>query len=107
MTNRFPRGKPTLSRRDLLKRAGFFGVIAATGPVGTLVPAATKSEAHSHPSAQVDGVAREALETLTAAEAATLEAIAARIIPSDANGPGAVEARAARYIDRALGGALA
>ena len=107
MTNRFPRGKPTLSRRDLLKRAGFFGVIVATGPVGTLVPAATKSEAHPHPSAQVDGVPREAWETLTAAEAATLEAIAARIIPSDANGPGAVEARAARYIDRALGGALA
>ena len=31
----------------------------------------------------------------------------ARIIPTDANGPGAREARAARYIDRALGGALA
>ena len=31
----------------------------------------------------------------------------ARLIPTDANGPGATEARAARYIDRALGGALA
>jgi gluconate 2-dehydrogenase gamma chain len=104
---RLPRGKLTLSRRDLLKRAGFFGVIAATRPVGTLVPAATTSEAHSHPSVQVDGAPREAWETLTAAEATTLEAIAARLIPSDANGPGAVEAGAARYIDRALGGALA
>jgi gluconate 2-dehydrogenase gamma chain len=47
------------------------------------------------------------LETLTAAEAETLEAITARLIPSDANGPGALEAQAARYIDRALGGALA
>jgi gluconate 2-dehydrogenase gamma chain len=36
-----------------------------------------------------------------------LEAIVARLIPSDARGPGAKEARAAHYIDRALGGALA
>jgi gluconate 2-dehydrogenase gamma chain len=50
---------------------------------------------------------REALETLTAAEADILEAFCARLIPSDANGPGAKEARAAHYIDRALGGALA
>ena len=49
---------------------------------------------------------REPIENLTAAEADTLEAICARIIPSDANGPGAREARAAHYIDRALGGAL-
>ncbi len=45
--------------------------------------------------------------TLTATEFATLEAICARLIPSDENGPGAKEARAAYYIDRALGGALA
>ena len=50
---------------------------------------------------------REPIENLTAAEADLLEAICARIIPSDANGPGAREARAAHYIDRALGGALA
>ena len=48
----------------------------------------------------------EALETLTAAEADTLEAICARLIPSDENGPGAAEARAAHYIDRALTGPL-
>jgi gluconate 2-dehydrogenase gamma chain len=51
--------------------------------------------------------ARERLETLSAAEADTLEAIVARLIPSDSNGPGAAEARAAHYIDRALGDALA
>jgi gluconate 2-dehydrogenase gamma chain len=50
---------------------------------------------------------REPLETLSAAEADTLEAMVGRLIPSDANGPGAAEARAAHYIDRALGGALA
>src|SRR4029077_13661578 len=48
----------------------------------------------------------EALETLTAVEADTLEAIVARLIPTDANGPGATEARAAHYIDRALTGPL-
>ena len=36
-----------------------------------------------------------------------LEAITARLIPSDATSPGAAEARASHYIDRALGGALA
>jgi gluconate 2-dehydrogenase gamma chain len=50
--------------------------------------------------------AREPLETLTPAEAVTLEAITARLIPTDATGPGAAEARSAHYIDRALGGAL-
>jgi gluconate 2-dehydrogenase gamma chain len=44
---------------------------------------------------------------LTAVEAATLEAIVARLIPADASGPGALEAGAARYIDGALGSALA
>ena len=44
---------------------------------------------------------------LSATEAATLAAICARIIPTDESGPGAAEARAADYIDRALGGWLA
>jgi gluconate 2-dehydrogenase gamma chain len=35
-----------------------------------------------------------------------LEAIVARLIPTDENGPGATEARAAHYIDRALTGPL-
>jgi len=47
------------------------------------------------------------LETFTAAEAATIEAMVARLIPRDENGPGARDARAAHYIDRALSGALA
>jgi gluconate 2-dehydrogenase gamma chain len=44
---------------------------------------------------------------LSATEAAILAAVCARIIPTDENGPGAAEARAAQYIDRALGGWLA
>jgi gluconate 2-dehydrogenase gamma chain len=67
--------------------------------------------ASSSPPAQIpaqDGPeARQHFETLSAAEADTLEAIVARLIPTDANGPGAAEAGAAHYIDRALGGALA
>ena len=106
MVRKLPKGRPTLSRRELLKRAGFVGAMAAAAPAGSLISPVTKSAARLHPSAQIGSV-REALETLTAAEAETLEAITARLIPSDANGPGAVEARAAHYIDRALGGALA
>lgn len=76
-----------LSRRELLKRTVRFGA-------GAVVAG----------SAQIP---REPLETLTESEAATLDAIAARLIPTDEHGPGAAEARATRYIDRALGGALA
>jgi gluconate 2-dehydrogenase gamma chain len=81
-----------VSRRELIKRVGFASAAAAV-PVHVL--------------AQVSALPRGPLETLTAAEANTLDAIVARLIPTDANGPGAAEARAARYIDRALGGALA
>ena len=81
-----------VSRRDALKRVGMAGAIAAV-PVDAL--------------AQVASTPRGPLETLTTAEADILDAIVARLIPTDANGPGATEAKAARYIDRALGGALA
>jgi gluconate 2-dehydrogenase gamma chain len=57
--------------------------------------------------AQGAAAQREAFENLTAVEADLLEAMVDRLIPSDALGPGAREARAAHYIDRALGGALA
>jgi gluconate 2-dehydrogenase gamma chain len=78
------------SRRDVLRRSAAVGVVSA-------VPASVLAQA-----------ARGAPYTnLTVTEAATLEAIVARLIPSDANGPGALEAGAARYIDAALGSALA
>jgi len=89
----------------LLKRAGLVGAAAIATPIGTLVP--SPSVAQSPAQAQGAIGRGQALETLTAAEAETLEVITARLIPSDANGPGALEAQAARYIDRALGGALA
>jgi gluconate 2-dehydrogenase gamma chain len=96
-----------LSRRDLFKTVGAGAAAAVAGgplPVGAAL-------AQPSPSPQVAdgrvGVPQlEALETLTAAEADILEAICARLIPSDENGPGAAEARAAHYIDRALTGPL-
>lgn len=79
-----------LSRRELLKTAALAGA-ALTGGVRL----------------QADQLAGgQSLESLTSPEAAILEAVCARLIPSDENGPGAKEARAARYIDRALAGFL-
>jgi gluconate 2-dehydrogenase gamma chain len=98
-----PGAPNALSRRSLFKQLGLAG--AATTISGTsLAPSAA---APSPPSASAQLPAREALETLTAAEADALEAIVARLIPTDENGPGATEARAAHYIDRALAGPLA
>jgi gluconate 2-dehydrogenase gamma chain len=106
-----------LSRRDLLKRAGAVGAAAAaTGNVARAFQASdSERSADSLALHEPEGLAlhahemaaREPLENLTAAEADLLEAIVARLIPTDANGPGATEARATHYIDRALGGALA
>jgi gluconate 2-dehydrogenase gamma chain len=77
-----------LSRRSVLKRAAAVGAASA-------VPAATFTQP-----------ADEAWVSLSPALARTLEAIVARLIPSDGSGPGALEAGAARYIDRGLGDAL-
>jgi gluconate 2-dehydrogenase gamma chain len=97
-----------LSRRELLKRAGMAGAVAAV-PVDVLGRAVGSTalaslEALTQAPA---AVRRERLETLTAAESDALEAIVARLVPSDESGPGAAEARAAHYIDHALAGPLA
>jgi gluconate 2-dehydrogenase gamma chain len=95
-----------VSRRELLKRAGLAGaaltIPAPARPAET--PAATPAAAHEHEGQSA--ARREPLESLTAAESDLLEAICARLIPTDAGSPGAREARAAHYIDRALAGAL-
>jgi len=66
------------------------------------LPLAARAQARTQ---GLSGVA-DALVSLTAAEAKTVRTIISRIIPSDENGPGALEARADRFIDRALAGAL-
>jgi len=94
-----------ISRRDLLLRA------AAIGAVGRRLQGRDEGEGDGDAERvalhENGPAAREPLEHLTAAEADLLDAIVARLIPTDASGPGATEARAVHYIDRALGGALA
>src|SRR4051812_20257026 len=96
----------SISRRTLLKRFGIAGS-AAVVPVPISIDARHSDHSDMQAPAPAATPAREAYETLTAAEVDVLEAVTARLIPSDANGPGAKEARAAHYIDRALLGPLA
>ncbi len=99
------------TRRDLLKSAGLAGA-AAVAPLGGVLDAgaqaATQRPAPSAGTSLPAAMSHtgDALEALTASERDTLDAMCARIIPSDASGPGAREAKVWRYIDRALGGAL-
>ena len=90
-----------VSRRSLFKQVGAAGAAAVAGT--PLAPGLAQERAAPSTTATAQ---LEALETLTAAEADALEAIVARLIPTDENGPGAAEARAAHYIDRALAGPL-
>jgi gluconate 2-dehydrogenase gamma chain len=83
-----------VSRRELLKRAGVAGTAMLALPDLRGVFPTT-------------GAVVAETRTLSAGAFATLHAICARLIPTDENGPGATEAHAAEYIDRALGGALA
>lgn len=97
-----------ISRRALLRGAGAAAAARAVG-----MSAATEA-AMAPPVATVsDGMqtavtvpVRTVYEQLTADEAELLQAIAGQLIPTDEHGPGAVEAGAVSYIDRALGGAL-
>ena len=99
----------SLSRRELLKRAGLAGAAAAIGPAvaGAHDGAAPGDVDLAAQTPAAAAIPPEPLEALTAAEADVLEAVCARLIPTDEHGPGAKEARAARYIDRALAGFLA
>ena len=86
-------GQGGLSRRAFLGRAGAAGAVAMV-PGAMLAPSARAA----HELAQ--------LRTFTAAQAATLEAVLERLIPTDATGPGAKEANVLRYVDWALAGEL-
>jgi len=82
------------SRRELLKRLGMAGAAVVALPELSRVLLF-----------QRDVLAQ--VQTLNPAQLATLAAVCARLIPTDENGPGATEARASQYIDRALSGWLA
>ena len=82
------------SRRDLFKRAGVFGLTTAGS--ATLFPPMASEAATT----QIEAL--HAVESLTAQQFKTLSAITGRIIPADETGPGAIEAHAATYVDKAL-----
>jgi gluconate 2-dehydrogenase gamma chain len=94
-----------ISRRDLLRGVGLAGAVAVTAPAHMVTPASAAPTAA--PAAQTATATRVVYENLTAVEGDLVEAIVDRLIPSDALGPGARETGVVRYIDRALGGALA
>jgi gluconate 2-dehydrogenase gamma chain len=93
-----------VTRRELLQRMGAAAVmpprifLPLVSPAGDPLPSLAQAPG---------GPVASTLDTLTGAEAEVLRAVTARLIPTDNNGPGATEARATEYIDRALGGALA
>ena len=90
--------REAVSRRELLKRLGMAGAVALSMPEFDRVLAFQRD---------VRDAGATTPRALSGADAATLAAVCARIIPTDDNGPGAAEARASEYIDRALGGWLA
>lgn len=94
------------SRRDWLKLAGAAATAAVTAstdaasaPPEAAIGAAQRARTLTRP-------AREPLRALTTHEADLLDRIAELLVPSDEQVPGATEAMAVRYIDRALAGAL-
>jgi gluconate 2-dehydrogenase gamma chain len=106
---------PALSRRELLKAAGaavlipgaIVGRSAAAAPPGSGVQGGTAASSSALPASSGAPTADAAsfagpLTNLTAQETEILAAVVDRLIPSDELGPGAIEAGALRFIDRAL-----
>jgi len=60
----------------------------------------------ANPFIQAESTPQTTFDTLSPVEGETLQAIVARLIPTDAHGPGAIEAQATYYIDQALSNAL-
>jgi gluconate 2-dehydrogenase gamma chain len=96
----------SISRRDLLKAAAATGA-AALAPASLAASASaaapwTPTAPVPLPTLAAAPVLAGPLNNLTAAETEILAAMIDRLIPSDDLGPGATQAGALRYIDRAL-----
>jgi gluconate 2-dehydrogenase gamma chain len=85
-----------LSRREVLSRGTVLGVVVTIPAAGT----ATVESA-------LAAVAPTVKAALSADQSAVLKALVGRLIPADANGPSGVDAGAAAYIEKSLGGGLA
>jgi gluconate 2-dehydrogenase gamma chain len=87
-------GGALLSRRDLIGRGAALGFVLSIPAAGT---ATVQSVFAAGPASAA---------AFTATQSATLNALVGRLVPADANGPSGVDAGAAAYIEKALGGAL-
>jgi gluconate 2-dehydrogenase gamma chain len=96
-----------ISRREMLKSAGLAGAVAVI-PAKLAASTGGKTELPvlDERAARAPAAPPRALQTLSVAEFAILEAMVARIIPADDLGPGAREAGAQYYIDRELSAAF-
>ncbi|GAB3470511.1 hypothetical protein GCM10027321_41020 [Massilia terrae] len=93
-----------LSRRSFFKAAGASAAVIA----GKAHALTHDDPAHAHDSPQQMGSGAAPATAYTffrPDEARFIEAAVARLIPSDANGPGAIEAGVPNYMDKQLGGA--
>ena len=88
--------EPSTTRREFLATTG----VMATGWLGTDPKVLLSALEASRAAVRGEQVS---YEVLTAEQAADLDGIAAQIIPSDDDLPGAREARVVVFIDRALG----
>ncbi len=120
-----PGGEPrTISRRDLLRSAGRAagaagaaalvpGALSGASGEGMVLPVLPETPPPTAPVAANPpaGFAAQVIPRpphhFTVAEFEILDAMVARIIPTDELGPGAREAGVIYYIDREVGGALA
>ncbi|MGA0805420.1 MAG: gluconate 2-dehydrogenase subunit 3 family protein [Pseudohongiellaceae bacterium] len=91
----------SLDRRRFLLGSGFFSTqySALTSAALSLASSLSLAEPHHHDST--------ALATLQATEAAGLQAVAARILPEDESGPGAISGGVIYFIDQVLGSSRA
>lgn len=103
-----------MSRRRFLALSGAAaGTIVGGGLLGAGCPVGDEDEEETTTTTAEDAAGLDhtgegaaatfTLVSLATSEAEALEALLARMIPSDDVGPGAVEAGVVRYIDRALG----
>jgi gluconate 2-dehydrogenase gamma chain len=90
--------QPPITRRTVLRGAALVGATVVAAPACFVSPFGLANAAEAAPAG---------FTHLTASEGDLLQIIVDRLIPSDASGPGAKEARVAFYIDGALGDALA
>lgn len=95
------------TRRTFMEQTGTTGSAAVLAQIGLASGAgvALGQDDEWQPTEEPPGVDEEALIELDVDEARVVQAMAARIMPSDEFGPGAVDAGVVYFIDRQLAGA--